>query len=1123
MNCVSLAPSVTASVPSGNIRRTGGRLGRSVLQAICGWALLLFLAFPAALLHAQTFYGSMNGVVKDPSGAVVPGVVITVHETTTSTEYKTVTNKSGSYRISFLKPGGYTVRFEKEGFVQYVTDPLDLVLNQDLVVDEMLKVGATAEVVTVTDAGSALNDTNPQVGGELSTQELIDLPEVTNTHGANEFLITKTFAGAGSATADYSNVNDLTLGGGRSDSNPLIIDGLPSNMGVDGTYGFVPTPDSTEELQVLTSPFSAQYGQSGGGAVLTTTKSGTNRFHGSAFESYSSQDLVALNYFTAPHTVVNPSSFHYFGGSVGGPVWIPKVLDGRARRLYFFTDWEDTLSHATSPFNSVVPTAAELSGDFSGTSPLGGPTSAIYDPLTTAIVGGKVVRTQFPGNVIPKSRIDPVGANIASFFPQANCSFNNDNYCINPTADSSYLYNTDRVDYNYSDYDHIWAKFSRDGPTNQPTVEIPNAANPSALGGWVDDHYETSWSHIFSPRISNEARFGYVSEENFSSPIPVNSSSIGLKGVPLTQFPSVSTTEYASFGAGSFERTRDGHYILNDALALQFGRHNLSLGGEFMRYGYSYYVPGVLSGKYTFTGTFTTEGAQSGIGLADLLLGLPATTSISTTNTVFHENLNYFAGYAQDDYRITEKLTLNMGIRWEFDGPYSEEHNNMYTFDPSVIDPATKKQGGILFAGFNGAPHSLIPNVYTGILPRIGFNYHAFRNTVVRGGYGIYELPSIGFGTAGFTSTSTVNATFQSSNTVTPAYELSQGVPAYSPNVGPNGQPLIPTSLTKPTFSPTELPRTAILPYLQEWQLGVQQDFGHDWIAEVDYEGNHGVHQPIELPVNQIAPSPGCCNGVANAQSLRPYPQFLTVTSLVNGGASAYAALLATLTHRWTNGISVRAAYTWAHGLDDVDAPRYSNAIGVQNVYNLRAEWGTAMTDIPQRFSLSAVYELPVGSGGRFVAHTPVLSQAIAHWKVSTVAQFQKGYPYNVSQGNTLGLFSGAQYATKLGNPDIARGSRTIENWFNTAAFAITPQDTLGNAPRASLYGPGQNVWDLSLMRDIPIRERVSFTFRADAHNAFNHPQFDGLGTSLTNLATFGHVTGAEDPRMLLLVGRFRF
>lgn len=1052
----------------------------------------------------------------------MPDVAVTVHESNTSTEYKTITNKGGSYRVSFLKPGTYTVRFAKDGFEQYVTDQLNIVLNQELVVDGALHVGTISEVVTVSGATTSINATNPQVGGELSTAELIDLPEVTSTHGANEFLITKTFAGVSSTSQDYSNVNNLSLGGGRPVTNPIIIDGLPSNMGVDGTYGLVPTPDSTEELQVLTSPFSAQYGQSGGGAILTTTKSGTEKFHGGAFESYGSQSLNALGYFTAHGAVVPASVFNYFGGSIGGPVLLPKLFDGRKHRLYFFTDWEDTLTHAAAQLNTDVPTMAERSGDFSGLSPQGTPTPTIYDPMSTKIVNGKPVRTPFQGNIIPTQRLDQVGLNLVAFFPQPNCSNGTFNYCVNPTSLSSYLYNASRIDFNYSDYDHIWAKFSRDGPTNQAINYIPNAANTSALGGWVDDHYEVSWSHIFSPRISNEARFGYVSEENFSSPVPTNASSIGLEGVPLTQFPSISTNEYASFGAGSFARTRDGHYILNDAMVLQIGRHSLSVGGEFMRYAYSFYEPGVLSGSYSFSGIFSSAAGQSGVGLADLELGLPASTSISTTNTVFHENLNYFAGYVQDDYRLSTNLTINLGLRWEFDGPFSEKHDNMYTFNPNIIDPTTQAQGGIQFAGFNGAPHSLIANVYTGILPRAGFNYHLFHNTVVRGGYGIYQLPSIGFGTTGLTSASTVNATFQSSDGVTPPYELSQGVPAYSPNVGPNGLPLIPSSLTKPTSNVVELEQHAVLPYLQEWQVGIQQDLGNNWIAEVNYEGNHGVHQPVSLPINQINPPSNCCFGVKDAQSLRPYPQFLNISYLKNGGASEYAALLATLSHRWSNGVSVRAAYTLADAKDDVDAPARADAAPVQNVYNLHSQWGTAMTNVPQRFSLSAVYALPIGSGSKLMAHTPVVSQAIGHWRVSTVAQFQKSYPYFITQSNTLGTFSGGQYVTQVGHPDIARGSRTVQKWFNTAAFQITPQDTLGDAPRAALYGPGQNVWDIGLMRDVPLGERATFTFRVDAHNAFNHPQFSGLNTTITNPA-FGTVTGAQDPRSLLLIGRLRF
>ncbi len=460
----------------------------------------------------------------------------------------------------------------------------------------------------------------------------------------------------------------------------------------------MPTPDSTEELQVLTAPFSAQYGQSGGGAVLTTTRSGKEKFHGGAFESYSSQSLNALGYFTAPGTVINPSSFHYFGGSSA----VLSLFQSSSTAASIASTFSPTGGHA-HPRKFPIQRRRSYGGGtdwrllwtFS-------PGRADSNNLRSYDDGSR--RRQDRSHTFPRKHYSEAAARCGRsehrrVLPQPNCSLNNNNYCSDPESVSSYLYNASRVNYNLSDYDHLWAKFSRDGPTNQPVNDIPNAANTSALNGWVNDHYEISWSHIFSPRISNEARFGYVSEENFSSPLPTNASSIGLQGVPLTQFPSVSTAEYASFGAGSFARTRDGHYILNDAVVLQMGRHSLSVGGEFMRYAYSYYTPGVLSGKYSFTGMFTSVPGQTGNGLADLLLGLPATTNISTTNTIFHENLNYFADYIQDDYRLTAKLTINLGLRWEFDGPFSEEHNNMYTFDPNVIDPTTSKQGGIQFAG----------------------------------------------------------------------------------------------------------------------------------------------------------------------------------------------------------------------------------------------------------------------------------------------------------------------------------------------------------------------------------------------------------------------------------------
>jgi Carboxypeptidase regulatory-like domain/TonB-dependent Receptor Plug Domain len=1089
---------------------------------LSGWLLSFCLTF-AATLHAQTFYASLSGVVTDQSGAVVPNATVTVVETDTSVQYKTVTNSKGSYQVSFLKPGQYVVKVQKSGFQDLMTKPIALVLNQAAVVDATLRVGGQSQQVTVSAEGTTLDETNAEIGNQIGSSDLVNLPENIGTHGAEELLLAAQVPGVSSTSPDYSNPNNISLGGGRPDTNPIIVDGLPSNMGVNDTYGLVPTPDSTEELQVLTSPFSAQYGQSGGGAILTTTKSGTRDLHGSLFEYHNDQSLNALSYFSPPNATNPKAVFNYFGGSVGGPVDIPHLINGRKHHLFFFTDWEDTLNASSRILYTNVPTDAERTGDFSGPTPQGQPNPPVYDPQTLYRKSdGTIGGTQFKNNMIPSGRLDSVGMKLLAFYPSSNCNYLTYNYCVIPPGHNSYLYNADRVDYNVSDYDHIWAKFSRDGPSGSAVDYIPNAANTSSESGWTDDHYEASWSHIFGAKVSNEARFGYVSEVNFTYPAVPAVDSIGLKGVTLSQFPNISITGLTDLGTSAYYYDLDGHYVFNDAVVVVLGRHTLSLGGEYMDYIYSRYNPGVLSGNYDFNGQFTSTSGQSVLGLPDLELGLPHTTTISTNNTWFREIAKYSSLYAQDDYRITPKLTLNLGLRWEFDGPYAEVKNQMYTFNPSLTDTATGKMGAIQFAGYNGAPHNLTGSYYKGFLPRVGFSYHIMRNTVVRGGYGFFELPGIGFGGNAFTSKTTVSTTFESPDGITPAYQLQNGVPPYSPEVGPNGEPLIPTSLTNPTSNVVELQATGSLAYLQQWEFGVQQDLGHGWLAEVDYQGNHGVHLPVTLQTNQIAPTSGCCYGLKNAQSLRPYPQVLNVSYYVNGGASAYSALQAQLTHRWNRGLSMLLAYTYARQLDDVDPSARGDAVGNQNVYDLRAQWGTAMTDIPQRLSATGVYDLPFGAGGSFKTGNRIVDQAIGHWRVSTVASFQVGYPYNISQANTTGLFSASQYVTKVGDPNISRSSRSVTKWFNTAAFQITPSDTLGNAPRAALFGPGQNVWNIGLMRDIPLWEHATFTLRGDAYNAFNHPQFDGLGTSITS-GNFGQVTGAHDSRELLVSGRIRF
>jgi Carboxypeptidase regulatory-like domain/TonB-dependent Receptor Plug Domain len=1102
---------------------TGHRRSRQIVLAACRVLLLICLVAPWAVLRAQTFYASLTGVVTDQSGAIVPGATVTVIERDTSAQYKTVTNGKGSYQVSFLKPGEYIVQVSKAGFQDYKTTAIPLVLNQTAVVDAKLRVGAEAQTVTVSAEGTTLNETNAQIGNSIGSSDLVNLPESIGTHGAEELLLAAQVPGVSSTSTDYGNPNNISLGGGRPDTNPIIVDGLPSNMGVNDTYGLVPTPDSTQELQVLTSPFSAQYGQSGGGVILTTTKAGTQDFHGSLFEYHNDQSLNALSYFSSPNATRPKAVFNYFGGSVGGPISIPRIVNGRKRHLFFFTDWEDTLNASSRLLNTDVPTSAERGGDFSGPTPQGAPNPPVYDPQTLyRKPDGSIGGTQFQNNIIPAGRLDAVGKQLLAFYPAPNCHYLTYNYCVNPPGHNSYLYNADRVDWNVTDYDHIWAKFSRDGPTGSAVDYIPNAANTSSKGGWTDDHYEASWSHIFGAKVSNEARFGYVSEVNFTYPQVPSVDSLDLKGVTLSQFPNISVTGLLSLGTDSYYYDLDGHYVLNDAVVVVLGRHTLSLGGEYMDYIYSRYDPGLLSGSYSFNGQFTSTSGQSALGLPDLELGLPQTTNINTNNTWFREIAKYASLYAQDDYRLTPKLTVNLGLRWEFDGPYAEVNNQMYSFNPDQTDPATGKMGAIEFAGYGGAPHNLTGSYYLGFLPRVGFSYHAWRNTVLRGGYGIFELPGIGFGGNAFTSKTSVQTTFESSDGITPVYQLQDGVPAYSPQVGPDGEPLIPTSLTNPTSNVVELQAKGSLAYVQQWEFGVQQDLGHGWLAEVDYQGNHGVHLPVTLQMNQIVPTQGCCYGLSTAQSLRPYPQVRNVAYYVNGGASAYRALQTQLTHRWSRGLSLILAYTLAKQMDDVDPSARGDAVGNQNVYDLRTQWGTAMTDIPQRLSVTGVYDLPFGAGGHFKTGNRLADEVIGHWRASTVASFQQGYPYNISQANTTGLFSAAQYVTKVGDPNISRGSRTIQKWFDTSAFQITPPDTLGNSPRAAFFGPGQNVWNIGVMRDIPLWEHAAFTLRADAYNAFNHPQFDNLGTSITS-ANFGQVTGAHDQRELLVSGRIRF
>jgi hypothetical protein len=1070
---------------------------------------------------SQTYTGSISGRVTDASGLAVPKVEVTVTDEATNTVVKTVTNESGDYVVSYLRPASYRVDISGSGFRAYVESGVLLQINQQRRVDAQLEVGSVGDKVEVAASAAQVNYVSPEIGQIVDADQLINLPQqATNSRGRSPFLLAKVLPGVTTNGNAYTNINGFSFAGGRPTTNEILVDGLPTTNPSDGTYTLTPSPDSIQEFKVITTPFSAEYGHTGGGVMIATTRGGTNALHGSAYDLFRNRILNTRDFFS-PQQSATKYVQNDPGGTIGGPMYIPHVYDGR-NKTFFFVDFNVTLASQGTLTSALVPTDLQKAGDFSQTF-ANGQLVPIYDPSTTHTGpdGKTQVRNLFPGNVIPANRIDPVAAQIVKFYPAPNASVNGNNYLVTPPSRNDNWQYLGRMDRNFGQNDRAFFRFGQYSPNSNAQAVIPNKANNTTAGGWTDTQAVLNETHIFNPVLVNDFRFGWVQEDNYTTASSAPSPELGLKGVDLSEFPMITVTQMIQLGSKASNHDRDRSWVFNEALTWLHNRHTVKIGGDFRRQMYDNYNPGKLSGSYTFTGGFTAQspnGSGSGFALADLLLGIPNSTSISTNDYTYRLNINNASAFIQDDFKVIPKLTLNLGLRWEFDGPYSEANNQFASFYPNVVNPVTGNLGNVLFAGRDGAPRHFTPNIYHDFLPRAGFAWNFAPNTVLRGGYGIYRLPSIGYASAGPTSQYSVSATFTSLDSgITPAYYLANGVPPYSYNVTPQGLPNVPASLTKPTSSPTQLELRARTPYNQTWQFGLQRQFRGNWLAEIDYVGTRGVKLPItetedQLPFSQWGPS--------TTTLMRPFPQYSNVINLVNDGNSFYNALQATLQRRWSNGV-LMFAYTWSKSIDNVDGPNYYTQI--QDVYNLRNEHGISYIDVPQRFVANYVYRIPLGRGSKVLSGVPVVQDVIRGWEFSGVTEFQVGLPLNITQSNNAtGGYTATQRPDEIANPSLPRSQRTVAQWFNTAAFIAAPAYTAGTEPRFSLYGPGINNWDIALMRNFPFRERLNIQLRGEFYNAFNHPNFKNPNTTLGNV-NYGKITSDNGARVMEVALRIFF
>jgi hypothetical protein len=1115
--------------------RTGLLPGNATIAVLRFILCALLIAGAGATLLAQTFTGGgIGGQILDPSGKAVSGVAVLATEVATQTSASTTSNEEGEYLIPRLKPGVYKITFTAPGFKQELVDDIEVQLDRTFRLDKQLAIGSASETVSVAATDTSVDFDSPEISSTLTGEQVQDLPTVTQTgRGRSPYLLAVLAPGTTSSKDAENNVNNFSLGGGRPVTNEILIDGLPSTNPSDNTYTYTPSPESIEELKITTTPFSAELGHTGGGVILANTRHGSNQFHASVYTYFNNRLMNARGYFQKTPNLRYDQNDPGF--TVSGPLSLPH-LSGRDK-TFFFADLNVTYSaKPTSKLSAArTPTPAELSGDFSADG------ITIYDPATTVVTtdsqGNQLITRQpFPGNKIPSARIDSVAAKLVNYFPAPNGDFGGGiNYQIIPTQHQQILQGMVRVDHTVSEKDTLFARYGRYTPNQDAVNYIPNAANEDNTNGWYDNQFVASETHLFGPKASNDFRFGFVQEINYTDQGGGFPSGLGLNGVPTEEFPNINTSNFLPLGTQGPFHDRDRSYIFVDNLILQRGRHYIKIGGDLRHQMYKFYNGNddVTSGIYNFDTTFTQSatvdsngvltGNTGGFDLADLLLGLPTQTVISADYYTYREKIESASLYVQDDWKLLPNLTLNLGLRWEFDGPDSEANNQFASFSPTKINAQTGNAGDAIFAGRDGAPSHFAPNIFYNFLPRIGAEWSPIHNTVLRAGFGAYRLPSIGFSYIGPLSAYQKYGTLQRTDGYTPVFQLSQSVPQVPYYRDANGNPEIPASLCtvatiqsgscNPSATPLWIDSRSRTPYNLVSQFGVQRQFG-SWFADANYVYNHGIKLPIQYSVDQLLPSQFTA---ANYQALLPFPQYSDVQFFANQGGSNYQALEAQLQHKWRNGLVVTGAYTFSKLLDDVDANDRVNGAPVQNSYDLHAERGIASSNVPQRFVTNWVYQLPFGRGRQFASQTPVLRDIVGGWQVAGIAEFQVGQPIRITQSDN-NPSTASQRPNLSGDPRLSRGSRTIDGWFKTAAFNPVSIGQLGTSPRFPLQGPGINRVDLSVKRTFAIGERVRLDFRADFANVFNHPSFDNPDGNVGNVGSpnsdFGFIHGAETARL---------
>ncbi len=1041
--------------------------------------LLLLLAWS---IDAQTYRGSIRGTVTDPNKAVIPAASITLSSKGTNEQRTSVGNAGGEYTVSSLPPGAYTLKVSAGGFETFSQD-IVLNVNQELRVDVSLVVGQVAtDPYMIIAAPSDLKKDSSSIGTVIENRQVVGLP----LDGRNFYELTLLVPGAvpaaqgsaGSVRGDFA----FSVNGAREDANNFLLDGVYNLDPKLNTFGVRPPVDAIHEFEMLTSSYDAAFGRGPGAQVNVVLKSGSNDFHGSLFEFYRNGALDARNFF-APSGEPKPKYLrNQFGGSLGGPI--------KRDRTFFFGDYEGTRAREGITRITNVPTAQERAGDFSQ-SLLGVP----IDPFTGQ---------PFSGGVIPTLRINAVGRDIAALYPLPNRNVALQNFVSSPTQRDRNDSFDARLDQGFGQKADLTFRYSFGDRNLFEPFTGPNLALVPGFGDTVkrrSQNVMAALTYVLTPNLVNETRVALsrvassvtqeASRRNPDVGLPVispNPRDAGLSFITVTGLSALGDE-----GNNPQDSVTNVYQIL-DTASYVHGSHLIKLGAD-LRFAQQNGFRDVESrGRLQFS-----PFAQiSGNALADLLLGFPLLTSVARVDNAQHLRTHSYNFFFNDSFRVRPRLTLNAGLRYEYNSPPVDAADRA-----NVFDVASRS---LVRVGTNGVPRGGFVADKNNFAPRVGFAWTLGRNerTVLRAGYGVYYDQS----------------------PLAPGEALYFNSPYFDNNIF-FSLPGLPLTLDNPfpAFFPFPLPDSALAiqrdlrtAYMQHWNFNLQQQLGNNSVLEVAYVGSKGTKLLTARDINQPQPT-ALPPGLPFVP--RPDPRFDDIDLLESRANSNYNSLQARFQQRLFHGLTSLVSYTWSKSIDD--ASNFFSSAGdpnfPQNSYNARAERGRSNFDVRHRLSVSYSYDLPFGKGRKYLGDAGWLSSVLSGWQSFGVLTFQTGRPFTVAllsdidnsgTGRSILGFGANDRPNVVGNPHL--DSRSPERWFNTSAFAFPAPGSFGNAGRNILDGPGYQNVNVSLLKNTSFSERLNLQLRAEFFNLFNHPNFN-LPDNFLGSPTFGRITSARDPR----------